>query len=123
MGNVYCLGIDGRSTSSLIATATKANSWETFKVVDVPQRRGVNLGSWFVPEKWMFENSECSELWAGTNKDVAVDLHTLSKALGQDEISHRMKRHWSTWLTQPDFAIMASQGINHVRYVCVHIIF
>ena len=114
----HFLGIDGSSTSLLIATATQASSWETFQVVEVPQRRGVNAGSWFVPERWMFEKWECSELWAGTNKDVVKDLHTLSKELGLEEISRRMKRHWSTWLTQPDFAVMASQGINHVRYVC-----
>ncbi len=114
----HFLGIDGSSTSSLIATATKANSWETFKVVDVPQRRGVNAGSWFVPERWMFEKWQCSELWAGTNDAVVKDLYTLSKELGPEEISRRMKRHWSTWLTERDFAIMASQGINHVRYVC-----
>ncbi len=135
MGNLYChelannwvqlkafdrhfLGIDGSSTISLIATATKANSWETFKVVDVPQRRGVNAGSWFMPERWMFEKWQCLELWAGTNDAVVKDLYTLSKELGPEEISRHMKRHWSTWLTERDFPIMASQGINHVRYVC-----
>ena len=116
----HFLGIDGSSTSSLIATATKADSWETFKVVEVPQRRGVNAGSWLVPERWMFDGWVCppnSELWAGTNGNTVGDLYTLSTALGPEEISRRMKRHWSTWLTESDFAIMASQGINHVRYV------
>jgi len=111
--NGYFLGIDGSSTSSLIATATKANSWETFKVVDVPQKRGVGLGSWFVPEYWMF--GKCSELYGGSDKK---DLYALSKEVGLEEISRRMKRHWSTWITEYDFAIMASQGVNHVRYVC-----
>ena len=120
----HFLGIDGSSTSSLIATATKADSWETFKVVEVPQRRGVNAGSWLVPERWMFEPSKCSELWAGTTADTAGDLHTLSvivtEKFGREEISRRMKWHWSTWLTESDFAIMASQGINHVRYVFLY---
>ena len=115
----HFLGIDGSSTSSLIATATKAESWETFKVVEVPQRRGVNAGSWLVPERWMFELActASSELWAGT--DVG-DLRTLSVMLGREEISRRMKQHWSTWLTESDFAIMSSRGINHVRYVLLY---
>jgi hypothetical protein len=127
----HFLGIDGSSTSLLIATATKADSWETFKVVEVPQRRGVNAGSWLVPERWMFELActASSELWAGTTApedgkpptpDTVGDLHTLSVKLGREEISRRMKQHWSTWLTESDFAIMASRGINHVRYVFLY---
>ena len=109
----HFLGIDGTSTGPLIATATTARSWETFTVVEVPQKRGVNAGSWFVPEKWMFADD--SDLFANT---TANDLYTLSKVLGPVEISRRMKQHWSTWLTEVDFANMAAQGVNHVRYVC-----
>lgn len=47
----HFLGIDGTSTSPLITSATTARSWETFTVVEVPQRRGVNHRSWFVPEQ------------------------------------------------------------------------
>ncbi|KAL3810227.1 hypothetical protein ACHAXA_010375 [Cyclostephanos tholiformis] len=117
----HFLGIDGSLTSSLIATATKADSWETFKVVEVPQRRGVNAGSWLVPEKWMFKPEKCSELWAGT---TSVDLFsltaTVSEKFGREEMNRRMKRHWSTWLTKTDFEIMASQGVNHVRLPIGH---
>ncbi|KAL3801331.1 hypothetical protein HJC23_006941 [Cyclotella cryptica] len=108
----HFLGIDGTSTSPLIASATEVRSWETFTVVEVPQRRGVNLGSWFVPEPWMFGDN--SALFANTSKAVK-DLYTLSKELGPAEISRRMKQHWSTWITESDFANMAAQGINHVR--------
>ena len=111
----HYLGIDGTSTGPLIASATQARSWETFTVVEVPQRRGVNAGSWFVPEKWMFGSD--SDLFAGVSSNVK-DLYTLSKELGPVEISRRMKQHWSTWFTEADFSNMASQGINHVRYVC-----
>ena len=43
---------DVASCSQLLATATSAAAAETFTVVKVPQHRAVNLGSWFVPEKW-----------------------------------------------------------------------
>jgi hypothetical protein len=35
-----------------MATATSVSEAEIFTVVNIPQQRAVNLGSWFVPEKW-----------------------------------------------------------------------
>lgn len=104
------LGIDGSGTSSLIATATQAGNTETFQLHDIPQHRAVNLGSWFVPEKWMFD--EASALWADTD---ATDLYTLCLSLGQEEATQRMKAHWESWFTRDDFSVMASNGVNHVR--------
>lgn len=49
----HWLTIGAANTSfQLLATATSASTAETFTVVNIPQQRSVNLGSWFVPEKW-----------------------------------------------------------------------
>jgi aryl-phospho-beta-D-glucosidase BglC (GH1 family) len=107
------LGVDTKSSySSLVAIATSPFESETFRIVEIPQHRGVNLGSWFVPEKWMFSAS--SELWAGAG-DSAVDLYTLCESLGQEEATRRMKNHWASWFTEDDFKTMAANGVNHIR--------
>ena len=61
---------------------------ETFKIIEVPQHRAVNLGSWLVPEKWMFDSS--SELWVNTT--TANDLYTLSLELGQMKLQEELSR-------------------------------
>mmetsp|Transcript_36730 Transcript_36730/g.68332 ORF Transcript_36730/g.68332 Transcript_36730/m.68332 type:complete len:479 (-) Transcript_36730:167-1603(-) len=95
----------------LLATATSASTAETFTVVNVPQQRSVNLGSWFVPEKWMFTDS--SDLWKDTQ---ATDLYTLSVELGPEEASNRMHKHWESWFTEADFEAMANTyGVNQIR--------
>ncbi len=106
------LGVDGTDSSTLMNTATSPGKAETFQMVEVPQLRAVNLGSWFVPEKWMF--AEDSSLWANTSTSV-VDLWTLCSELGEEESSRRMHQHWESWFTEADFARMAAEGVNHVR--------
>lgn len=96
-----------------IATAVPSSS-ETFLLEDLPQQRGVNLGSWLVPEKWMFNGDNSSALWAGTSESV-VDLYTLCEELGPTEAASRMNAHWNSWFTQNDFATMASSGVTHIR--------
>lgn len=97
-------------SKQLLADSVSAGDSETFIVEYVSQHRGVNLGSWFVPEKWMFSSS--SPLWVNTS---AVDLYTLSVELGSEEASRRMNNHWSTWFTEQNFIVMKENGINHVR--------
>lgn len=97
-------------STALVATGSSAWEAESFYFKEIPQQRGVNLGSWLVPEKWMF--SEASSLWANT---VATDLYTLCLELGPDEASKRMHQHWSTWFVKNDFEVMSQNGINHIR--------
>ena len=104
------LGADGTNTFQLVAKAAVPSKSETFRIVDIPQHRAVNLGSWLVPEKWMFDSS--SALWANTS---ATDLYTLCVELGNDEAARRMKLHWDSWFTEDDFSEMARAGVNHVR--------
>ena len=64
-----------------------------------------------IPELWMF--TEDSELWA--NSDNATDLWSLCTNLGQEEATRRITKHRDTWFTEESFALMASEGVNHVR--------
>ena len=48
----HWLSIDESNSSRLVATATSAEMAEKFTVESLPQHKAVNLGSWFVPEKW-----------------------------------------------------------------------
>ncbi|TYZ69319.1 hypothetical protein PybrP1_004056 [[Pythium] brassicae (nom. inval.)] len=75
--------------------------------------RGVNLGSWLVAEHWM---SWSSPLWEGVPKDVSVqgEFATM-KFLGQERGDAAFERHWATWITEDDFAKVASASFNTVR--------
>lgn len=76
--------------------------------------RGVNLGGWLVLEKWMTPS-----VFEGLN---AVDETTYCVELGALAVS-RLKHHWQTFITQEDFAWLASIGINAVRIPVGHWIF
>ena len=39
----------------------------------------------------------------------------MSETLGKEEMESRMQRHWSSWITESDFAEMSGYGLNFVR--------
>lgn len=67
-------------------------------------QRGVNLGGWFIPEKWMTPS-----LFAETD---AVDLWTLLETPAGKQ---RYRRHLETWLTEADFAWLAAHNVTLLR--------
>jgi len=71
-----------------------------------PFLRGVNLGSWFVPEAWMtpsfYGRTGASSLCA------FVDANRSAAA-------QQMRQHLNTFVTESDFAWIASHGFNAVR--------
>lgn len=69
--------------------------------------KGVNLGNWLVLEKWM-----SPELFDGTN---AEDEYHLWRALGETARRERFKVHRDSYITDRDFAYLASRGIDFVR--------
>nr|XP_031862199.1 uncharacterized protein CI109_002161 [Kwoniella shandongensis]KAA5529271.1 hypothetical protein CI109_002161 [Kwoniella shandongensis] len=73
--------------------------------------RGVNLGGWLVTEPFivpaLYEQYQDS-----TPK--AVDEYTLSQAMGAD-LATKMEEHYKTFITEEDFALIASAGLNYVR--------
>jgi glucan 1,3-beta-glucosidase len=69
--------------------------------------KGVNLGNWLVLEKWMSPG-----LFAGTS---AEDESHLCAALDDTTKAQLYKQHRDTYITERDFAYLASKGISAVR--------
>ncbi|KIJ11716.1 glucan 1,3-beta-glucosidase [Paxillus involutus ATCC 200175] len=70
------------------------------------KQRGVNLGSWFVLERWITDAPFRYAVAPGqSDLDVAKGSHA-------KEI---LERHWDSWITGNDFKWLASRGINAVR--------
>lgn len=66
--------------------------------------RGVNLGGWLIPEKWITPG-----LFKGTE---ARDLYQLSSSqLGRE----RLAKHFSNFITEADFKWLAENGVNAIR--------
>ncbi|GAA5970274.1 hypothetical protein JCM11641_001644 [Rhodosporidiobolus odoratus] len=83
--------------------------------------QGVNIGGWLVLEPFivphMFEpfNSE-SNSPNETSQNNAIDEWTLSEALtAQNNLSSALVEHYETFITEKDFAQIASAGLNWVR--------
>lgn len=68
--------------------------------------RGVNLGSTFVPERWMVPS-----LFDGTDATSFCGLVRQNPTLAAE----RMQRHLDTFVTEVDFAWIAANGFNAVR--------
>ncbi|TIA91542.1 hypothetical protein E3P81_01959 [Wallemia ichthyophaga] len=70
------------------------------------KQRGVNLGSWFVLEKWI--------TWSPYREAVepAQSDHDVARGGNAKEI---MEQHYETWITEADFEWLSSIGINTVR--------
>ena len=73
--------------------------------------RGVNLGSWFVLESWM-----TPQPWDenGCNKGSDGGSYRLEHCLG-NRAKSVMEKHWSSFITENDFAELSQHGINLVR--------
>lgn len=74
------------------------------------QQQSVNLGSWFVQESWMNPTLfQCASGQAQSELDVASGYGGVAGA------QSALEAHWDTWITESDFAYLASIGINTVR--------
>lgn len=72
--------------------------------------RGVNLGSLFVFEPWIAENTWSSLGCSGQNSEFDC-----VNALGQNTANANFQDHWGSWITKDDIATMSSYGLNAVR--------
>jgi glucan 1,3-beta-glucosidase len=97
----------------------RAQSWspalnETFNY-GVDKIRGVNLGGWLLTEP--FISPALYEKYA-TATPQAVDEWTLSQAMRADTAGggiNQLEDHYKTFITEKDFAEIASAGLNFVR--------
>ncbi|KAK0200843.1 glycoside hydrolase family 5 protein [Desarmillaria ectypa] len=72
--------------------------------------RGVNLGGWLVLEPWITPS-----LFENTGISTIVDEWTFCEYQDADTARETLTKHWSTWITEPDFVDIAAAGLNHVR--------
>lgn len=76
---------------------------------------GVNLGNWLVLEKWMNP-----ALFEGT---TAEDEYWLPRQLSKEVYEARIKIHRSEYITERDFVIIKSWGMDSVRIPVPYFIF
>lgn len=69
--------------------------------------KGVNLGGWLVLEKWITPS-----VFKGTK---AVDEHSLCTELASTELTKRLEKHRSTFITSTDFDWMKQKNIELLR--------
>lgn len=81
-----------------------SNFEENFKLNQI---KGVNIGGWLVLESWMKQS-----LFKGL---PCWDETTFCAYLSTEEGSRRLREHWDTFITEDDFAWIASHGLNAVR--------
>ena len=98
----------GISRAHFVATSSPGYN-PIFTIEKFTPHRGTSLGSWFIPEQWMVPDFY---------KDIDVydaQLCGLVNKLGLEEAENRIKSHLATWVTEEDFDIFASQGLNALR--------
>mmetsp|Transcript_8051 Transcript_8051/g.16979 ORF Transcript_8051/g.16979 Transcript_8051/m.16979 type:complete len:869 (-) Transcript_8051:309-2915(-) len=124
LGGDYLQAADPRFDVGVRADSKQGNGWALWKVLltggyeDVrPLIRGVNLGNWFLLERWMTASLFFDPTSAKAFEDScsAMDEHGLMKALGPEVSRRRMEDHWSTWITEEDITWLANHGVNAVR--------
>ncbi|KAH9474939.1 Glucan 1,3-beta-glucosidase 3 [Psilocybe cubensis] len=70
------------------------------------RHRGVNLGSWFVLERWI---TESPFKYAASPAQSDLDI-----ARGSDA-KQVLEAHWDTWITDEDWTWISKMGLNAVR--------
>lgn len=75
---------------------------------------GVNMGSWFVNEKWMNGAIfKCAH--DGEQGELAIPRGYGTSLDGIKSARARLEQHWDTWITKDDFAHLKEMGVNAVR--------
>ncbi|KAJ3564549.1 hypothetical protein NP233_g8229 [Leucocoprinus birnbaumii] len=72
--------------------------------------RGVNIGGWLVLEPWITPS-----IFDNTGDSRVIDEWTFGKFVNPSTASSVLSNHWSTFITENDFAQIAAAGLNHVR--------
>lgn len=93
--------------AALAALAPIAHAWMPSGKI-----RGVNLGNLFVYEPWLDSANWTAMGCTDSGYNSEFDCMSL---LGQSAGDTTFHSHWTTWVTESDFADMISYGLNAVR--------
>ncbi|KAJ1722490.1 hypothetical protein LPJ53_003088 [Coemansia erecta] len=77
--------------------------------------RGVNIGGFLVPEFWITPS-----LVASIPDPKPNDYLQLCNRLGPDATLQLMRRHWETWVSEPEVQRLANSGLTHLRIPIGH---
>ncbi|KAI9504305.1 glycoside hydrolase superfamily [Coemansia spiralis] len=77
--------------------------------------RGVNIGGFLVPEFWITPS-----LISAIPDPKPNDYLQLCKILGSDATLKLMRKHWDTWVTEPEVQRLANAGLTHLRIPIGH---
>ncbi|KAF8528533.1 glycoside hydrolase [Hysterangium stoloniferum] len=94
------------STSKVSENYLTARALDERDVYRYRRQYGVNLGSWFVLEKWI-----CGDPFKNADSPGSSDFDV---AKGRDARAV-LERHWDTWITTEDWEWIAARGLNSVR--------
>ncbi|KAK7031542.1 glucan 1,3-beta-glucosidase 3 [Favolaschia claudopus] len=70
------------------------------------KQRGVNLGSWFVHERWI-NDAPFASAAPPAQSDLDIARGENAKSI--------LEAHWDSWVTESDMVWLAERGINTVR--------
>lgn len=73
------------------------------------KQRGVNLGAWFVLERWLVPH-----LFADLPPSVTSEA-SLVCTLGAERATKLLADHYDSWVTRDDLQLMRRQGFNTLR--------
>jgi aryl-phospho-beta-D-glucosidase BglC (GH1 family) len=77
--------------------------------------RGVNLGSLFIVEPWM-----SNDTWVGMGCGNTKSEWDCVSSLGQEKANAAFAKHWDTFITKDDFQAMKQYNLNTVRIPVGH---
>lgn len=121
---LYFRASEPKHGRTVLADSTEGIDTAVWKVLLVggyeslrPLVRGVNLGNWFLLERWMASDLFYDETGQRAFEDqcAAIDEYGLMHALGEKVARKRMEQHWASWITEEDVRWLGSHGINTVR--------
>ena len=108
---IYKWNIEGYNLNEILRTEkNSSNEYNVYVIMEsVKYIRGVNLGSWFIPESWL-----SPEVYEGLG-DWESQVCGLVAHYGQKEAERRMLKHYESWITEGDFDFFVANYINSVR--------
>ncbi|KAJ2878739.1 hypothetical protein FB639_003290 [Coemansia asiatica] len=77
--------------------------------------RGVNIGGFLVPEFWITPS-----LISSIPDPKPNDYLQLCNRLGPDATLQLMRKHWETWVSEPEVQRLANSGLTHIRIPIGH---
>jgi len=94
---------------SLYVTTSSHIPRAYFVVEPIEKIKGTNIGSWLIPERWMY-----SPFYDGVDVYFS-QVCGLVATLGLPAAEKRIIEHLDSWFTEEDMDRLVAVGVNHIR--------